>query len=388
MLSRDLGYVLKRTLKLPVIIISGPKGSGKTTLVKTLLKNHKYVSCEDVDTRLFAINDPAQFLNFYKNDYGVIVDEAQHAPALFLQIQAEVAQQNKPGYFILVSSEKLPAKLTQPLTTSRGMLTLLPFSLKELLEQGKIDSVDVQILAGCYPQVFEDKTAQELYPVYIRSFIERELPSYIHTKNIPAFYKFMQLCAGHVGQLLNLDTLGEECGISFATARQWLTVLENHFFIFLLPAHTKAFNKRVTKTPKLYFYDTGIACTLLRITQTDVLSLHPLRGKLFENFIIADLHKQFLNTGQQPKVYFWRDQNGRYDIDCLIESDSCLYALEISSGITLTEDSCKKLAIWSKISQAEKAHNFLIYTGSEKKERESGTVMGWQQAADFVEILM
>ena len=228
---------------------------------------------------------------------------------------------------------------------------------------------------------------KENYLEYIQSFIEHEVRTRIHSHNVPVFQKFMQLCAGNVGQLLNLDRLGEECGVSFATARQWLALLEKHFFVFLLPPHSVSFNKRITKTPKLYFFDTGIACALLRISSTELLAIHPLRSSLFENLMIADLYKQFCNNGIEPKLFFWRDQNGRYEVDCLIDAGGSLIALEIKSGETLSPDAFKKLESWSKISQTS-AQNYLIYAGREKKERESTVIMGWQEASEFVERLV
>ncbi len=388
MQSRDLTYILKRTSKLPVVIVSGPKESGKTTLIKTVFKNHKYVSFEDTDTLMFATNDPERFLNFYKNETGIILDEAQKVPAIFSHIQREVGTKKKPGYFILISSEKIPAKDLTVFTDKIGMLTLLPFSIKELTENGISPSVDTCIINGGHPRLLNENVAPlDVYAPSLQSFIEREVSAYIHTKNLAAFHKFMQLCAGHTGLLLNLDTIGEECGVSFATARQWLALLEKHFLVFLLPAHTKTFNKRVTKTPKLYFFDTGIACTLLRITNPEILAFHPLRSKLFENFMIADLYKQFCNAGLKPTLSFWRDQNGRHEVDCLIDTGSSLVALEIKSGETVSVDAFKRLENWVKISQADPSTNFLIYAGTEIKEKEAGTIMGWQAASELVEQL-
>ena len=210
-------------------------------------------------------------------------------------------------------------------------------------------SVDEHILQGGHPSMLDaDVLPSSLYPASLQSFIEREVSAHVQTKNLPSFHKFMQLCAGQIGQLLNLDTLGEECGVSFATARQWLALFEKHFIVFLLPPHTKTFNKRITKTPKLYFFDTGLACTLLRITSAQLLSLYPLRSKLFENFMIADLYKQFCNSGVTPYLFFWRDQNGRHEVDCLIDTGSSVVALEIKSGETLAPDAFKRLENWNK----------------------------------------
>lgn len=386
MQSRDITYFLKRASKVPVVIISGPKESGKTTLIKTVFKNHKYLSFEDTDTRMFATNDPERFFTFYKNDVGIILDEVQKVPSIFLHIQREIGARKKPGFFILISSEKIAPETLNCFTEKISTLTLLPFSLKELTEYGISRSVDEHILQGGHPSIAdEDVTAFSLYPAFLQSFIEREVSTHLQTKNVPSFHKFMQLCAGQIGQLVNLDALGEECGVSFATARQWLALLEKHYIVFLLPPHTKTFNKRITKTPKLYFFNTGLACALLRITTTQVLCVYPLRGKLFENFMIADLYKQCCNGGQTPSLFFWRDQNGRHEVDCLIDTGSSLVALEIKSGETLARDAFKRLENWNKITDSEPSTNYLIYAGSDIQEKEAGTLIGWQSASELIE---
>lgn len=387
MYSRDLKYILKRQSKYPVVIVSGPREAGKTTLVKNAFRSHKYVSFDDRDTRLFATNDPEEFLTFYRNDSGIVIDEAQRVPTLLQSIQNEVAAQKRPGYFILICSEKLAAEQLACFTDKIGSLTILPLSLREQIEVAEQpQSVDTSILMGGYPTACIGAPAQ-FYAGYIDFFMEQDIEPKLRATNIAAFQKFVKLCATNVGQLLNLDTLGEECGVSFATARSWVSLLEKHFFLFLLPAHTNAFNKRVTKTPKLYFFDTGIACALLGIQNADVLALHPLRSALFENLIIADLYKQFCNNGLKPPLYYWRDQNGRYEVDCLVETDSSLVAIDIKAATTLAPDAFKKLTTWNALSETSAAHNFLISTGHEIKIKESGTILGWQAASEFVDRL-
>lgn len=387
MYSRDLSYVLKRHAKFPIIIISGPREAGKTTLVKNAFRNHKYVSFDDRDTRLFATNDPEEFLTFYRNDNGIIIDEAQRVPSLLPSIQNEVTAQKRPGYFILICSEKLAPEQLAWFTDKIGSLTILPLSLREQSEVSEQpQSVDLSILMGGYPTANIGAPAQ-FYAGYIDFFMEQDIEPKLRATNIAAFQKFVKLCATNVGQLLNLDTLGEECGVSFATARSWITLLEKHFFLFLLPAHTNSFNKRVTKTPKLYFFDTGIACSLLGIQSPEVLALHPLRSALFENLIIADLYKQFCNHGLKPPLSYWRDQNGRYEVDCLVDVDSSLIAVDIKAATTLAPDAFKKLTTWNSLSETSPTQNFLISTGQEIKIKESGTIMGWQTAGEFVDRL-
>ncbi len=383
MQTRDLTFILKRIAKTPVVLISGPRQSGKTSLVKTVFKNHKYLSFEDPDTLMFATSDPERFLNFYKNDVGIILDEAQRATILFEHIQKEVSTYKKAGACILVSSEKIPLEQLAVFREKIGTFTLLPRSLKESLEEGTLTAPDVAMLAHAHSKNVPD--AIQYYATFLHSFMEREVTLAIQEKNVPIFYKFMQLCAGQVGQLLNFDILAEECGISFATAKQWLGILEKQYITFFLHHHSSTFGKRVTKSPKLYFFDTGMAAALLRIHTTEILSLHPLRSKLFENLIIVDLYKQFCNNGLVPKLFFWRDQNGRYDVECLIDTGFSLVALEIKSGETIGPDAFKKLAAWNKLSQQIEPHNFLIYAGTNLQKQEPGTLIGWHAASELIE---
>lgn len=380
MQSRDLTYVIKRGSKSPVVILSGPKEVGKTTLVKSAFKNHKYVSFADADTRLFATNDPERFLSFYKNDVGIILDDIELAYPLLPYLQTEALK--KPGYFIVVSSEKIPPQALSKFTGNVALLTLLPSCVKELEENNIMRSIDEHMVMGGYPE-----SSYEWHTRYLQSFLDLQIKPCLLAKNVPVFEKFMQLCAGQIGLLLNLDMLAEECGISFATAFQWLSLMETHFLIFLLPAHTESFKKRLTKTPKLYFLDTGIASSLLRISTPEILAFHPLRSKLFENFMVADLYKQFCNNGQKPAFSFWRDQNGRYEIDCLIKTESGLTAIDIRSGQTLGPDCFKKLLAWNTLSQSSTEQNFIFYAGVKLQQTESGTLMGWQAAGEFIEKL-
>lgn len=381
MQSRDLTYTLKRRSRSPMVIVSGPKEAGKTTLVKNAFKSHKYVSFADADTRLFAANDPERFLSFYRNDLGIILDDIEMAYPLVPYLQTEFKKQ--PGYFIVVSSEKIPQEILNTFTGNATFLTLLPCSVKEMEENNIMRSADEHMVMGGYPESGPAWQAQ-----YIQAFLDLQIKPRLLAKNVPLFEKFMQMCAGQVGLLLNLDMLAEECGISFGTARQWLSLMETYFLVFLLPAHAESFNKRRTKTPKLYFLDTGIASSLLRIASPEILALHPLRSKLFENFMVADLYKQFCNNGLQPALSFWRDQNGRYEIDCLIKTESGLAAIDIKSGETLSPDCFKKLLAWNTLSQKSAEQNFIFYAGTKLQQTESGTLMGWQAAGEFIEKLI
>ena len=368
MYTRELIYQIKRGPKTGTVLILGPQEVGKTSFVKTAFKNHKYVSFKDPDARLFAINDPERFLAFYKNEYGVILDDIEHVPTLLPHIKMSPEFGKKTSYFVLVSSQLLPTSVLATLPEKYSTLTLLPYSLKEMKENS-IDvqqSADFYLLKGGYPRQWEsDQSAMNhYYKTYVQTFIEREIKPKLLEKNIGIFEKFLTLCASNVGMVLNLDRLAEECGISYATARQWVALLEKHFFVFLLQPHGTRYNKRVTKSPKLYFFDTGLACALLRITTPEIVALHPLRTGLFENFIITDIYKQWSNAGYSPaQLSYWRDQNGRYMVDCLVHTDTHLISVDIKSGETLSSDCFKKLQTWNKISQTQHEHNIIIYAG-------------------------
>lgn len=394
--SRDLAFVIKRILKSPTVLISGPRKTGKTAFAKSVFKSHKYVSFADTDTRLFAANDPERFLNFYKNPHGMIIDDVHHFPEIIAslrkygegidtEVSQNVLERKRVNYFVLISSERLAEELLEQ-KPKLSMFTLLPPSLKELLDMGMEKTVDQQIIEGSYPAVCEN-FLPEYYQTYIHEFVEIDVRLRLLEKNVLPFYKFMQLCASQIGTILNLDIIAEECGISYATARQWLALLEHHFFVFLLPAHTADFQKRITKTPKLYFFDTGIAASLLRIATPDVLALHPLRPALFENLVIADFYKQFCMLGRQPALSYWRDQNGRISIDCIIDTGTTLIALDIKSGESLTDDAFKILKSWNKISGSSPTNNIIVYGGALTHETEDGISLGWRQTNELIDTI-
>ncbi len=354
--------LLSLAKQFPVIGLVGPRQSGKTTLVKQLFSHLPYVSLEDLDQRSIAQNDTRAFLDRFKD--GVVIDEAQNAPAVFSYLQTLVDQNQQPGQFILTGSQNftLTEKITQTLAGRIALLTLLPLSLEELKEaEDLIGSSDDMIFKGGYPRIFNNHMdPTDWYPSYIRTYVERDVRQITSINDLNRFQVFLKLCSGRIGQLLNLSSLANDCGISHTTARQWLSVLESSYLVYLLQPHHQNFSKRLIKMPKIYFYDTGLACSLLGIESSKQLENHYLKGGLFENMVVSELLKYRFNQGKQPNVYFWRDKTG-HEVDCIYELSGKLLPIEIKSSKTLSKDQFKNLHYFQKLSQQEQA--ILCYAG-------------------------
>jgi predicted AAA+ superfamily ATPase len=390
--KRDIHDTLQRFAKFPVVGLFGPRQSGKTTLVKSIFKNHVYLNFENPETLDFVTQDPKGFLKTYENEHGIILDEFQHFPKLLSYIQIEVDEKKRPGYFILTGSQNflMNEAITQSLAGRIGILTLLPLSINELHTNNMLPphSNDL-IITGGYPRLFTDNfTPDELYPSYIQTYVERDVRLLTNIENLSTFKKFMKLCAGRVGQLLNISDIATNCGITQKTASHWISILEASYIVFLLQPYHGNFNKRVTKTPKIYFYDTGLACSLLGIKQSDELELSPFRGHLFECFIIADLYKQFFNKGTTAPLYFWRDKNGLIEVDCLIEIHNKLTPIEIKSGQTIIASFFTSLEKWNTISNTQAENGYIIYGGADVQKRSKGNVVGWQKAGTIINIIV
>lgn len=389
---RDIEETLKRLAKFPVVALLGPRQAGKTTLVQQLFKKHHFISFEDPIIREFALTDPRKFLQQYENPYGIILDEFQYVPQILSYIQLEADAKNRPGYFVITGSQNflMNQAITQSLAGRVAIVTLLPLSLHELASNNLLPNrADQTLFQGGYPRIYAQSiNPTDLYPAYIQTYIERDVRQLINVGDLRTFQKFLSLCAGRVGQLLNLSDIATNCSISVPTASDWLSLLEASYVLFLLPPYFNNFNKRLTRTAKLYFYDTGLACNLLGITSPDILAFSPFRGALFENFIISDLSKQFFNRGQRPPLYFWRDQNGRIEVDCVINAGTKLIPIEIKASQTISMDFFKQLSAWNELSKTETADTYVIYAGEHKQSRSKGTILGWQQAATFVDLIL
>lgn len=371
----------------PVIAILGPRQSGKTTLAQLSFPDYKYMNFEELDIRNYAISDPRKFLSSLSIEKGVILDEIQHAPDLLSYIQAEVDRSGQMGRFILTGSQNilLNQQISQSLAGRIAILTLLPFSLSELPVIPK--KTEEMLLKGFYPPIYSREAKPvDWYANYIRTYIERDVRQIKNITDLSLFQKFLKLCAGRIGQLLNLTSLSNDCGISVHTAGAWLSLLEASYIIFRLQPHHKNFNKRLVKMPKLYFYDVGIACHLLEINSEKELFTHYLRGGLFESMVIAELMKQRYHAGLSSNLYFWRDKLG-HEIDCILENSGHLTAIEIKSGETVNEDFFTSLKKWGSLSAENKEHNYVIYGGEMKQERSIGQILGWRDCSSLNSII-
>lgn len=388
--QRDLAAVLPRYLKFPVVAILGPRQAGKTTLARHYLRKHVYINLENPELRSFASEDPNRFLREYENPHGIIIDEFQYVPELLSYIQVQVDEKKRPGYFIITGSQNflMNQSITQSLAGRVGILTLLPFSLHELQAHKLVSDIDSTILQGSYPRTYEGQIAAiDYYPSYIHTYLERDVRQIANIGDILIFQKLMKLCAARVGQLLNIADLATNLGVAQQKIKQWLSILEASYIIFLLKPHFQNFNKRLTKTPKLYFYDSGLACSLLDIKTTETLAFSPYRGHLFESLMIADFQKQYYNKGLGPSTYFWRDQNGRLEIDCLIDRGDALFPIEIKSGETISSSFFPAIMDWNKMTGGSPEHATVIYGGDKNQMREQGQLLSWEKATQFIDRL-
>ena len=365
----------------PVVAVLGPRQSGKTTLVKSTFKNYVYVSLEELDNQEIALADPRRFLEMHKNEHGIIFDEIQNTPDLLSYIQTYVDEHKRPGYFILTGSQNilLNEAISQTLAGRVSLLTLLSLSISELEKASLLQSsIEELMFTGCYPRIYDEKIPpKKWYSNYIRTYIERDVRTLTNVSSLSIFQQFIKLCAGRTGQILNLTSLGNDCGISTNTARAWLSILEASYIIFLLRPHYKNFSKRLIKSPKLFFYDTGLACSLLDIDDVKQLSTHYIRGNLFESFVISEFIKHCYNHDSRPNVYFWRDSQG-HEVDCIIEKGEQLTPIEIKAGKTINSSFFKELHFWNELSGSDPSNSFLIYGGDQKQIRQGINVFGWQ----------
>lgn len=354
--------------KFPLLAITGPRQSGKTTFARRLKPDYTYVNLELPEARDFAKSDPLGFLRTYQN--GVILDEVQLVPELFSYLQVLTDDRNIPGEYILTGSQNflLSNQITQSLAGRVAMLNLLPFSIQELSDRVKGEEWESLVVNGGYPRKYQfDIAPSDYYPNYIQTYIERDVRQILNIMDLGNFQKFLQLLAGRVGQIFNQSNFSNELGIDQKTVNSWLSVLETSFIAFRLPAYYRNFNKRVLKTPKVYFYDTGVLCSLLGIKNPQDMKVHFTRGPLFENLAVLELMKKEMNAGKIPSLYYWRD-NHQNEVDLLQEKDGNLTAIEIKSSETYHSDFLKGLKYFQKI--APDTDLKLIYGGKLNQERE------------------
>ena len=389
--QRDVKKILPRYKKFPILAILGPRQAGKTMMARKYFSRHLYLNLENPELRAFAMDDPNRFLREYDNKHGMIIDEFQYAPQLLSYLQVLVDERKRPGHFILTGSQNflVNQSITQSLAGRVGIITLLPLSLHELKANHLLENIDTTLLQGSYPRLYEEKiNAYDLYPSYIHTYLERDVRQLAHVGDLALFQKFMQLCAARAGQQLNISDLASSLGLDQKKIKQWISVLETSYILFLLKPHFQNFNKRLSKTPKLYFYDTGLACSLLNIKTTNNLSLSPYRGSLFENLIISDFYKQHYNLGlSSPPLYFWRDQNGRIEVDCILDRGDVLIPIEIKSSETISPAFFSSLSQWREMAHCNPELTTVIYGGNTNQTRKAGKILGWQSATRLIENL-
>ncbi len=384
MISRELEKKLKFAMrKFPIVALVGPRQSGKTTLAKNLFPKKPYVSLENPDIRERAETDPRSFLASFPK--GAILDEAQRVPPLFSYLQEVVDKSNKSGQFILTGSQNflLMDKVTQSLAGRVSIQRLLPFSTKEISQIGPNISLENLLFQGAYPRIYDKKLSPaDYYPNYIATYLERDVRQIKNIGNLSVFQRFLKMCAAQTGQLLNLSSLANDCGVTHKTIRAWISVLEASFIVFLLQPHHANFKKRLVKMPKLYFFDTGLAASLLGIENAAQIGAHPLRGALFETFVVSELVKTRTNKGLQSNLFFWRDKTG-HEVDVVIDRGSHLVPVEIKSGKTLSSDSYKNLAYWSQLARQKNDGGFLIYAGVEQFTHQSIRILNWKNISSI-----
>lgn len=383
-------YILKYSKEYPILALVGPRQSGKTTLIKSLFPNHKYISLENIATRKIASEDPSGFLNTHGN--FLILDEVQNVPELFSSLQEIVDANSEPAQFILTGSSQflLVEKITQSLAGRIVTFKLLPFSFLEICRHDpendganifhnaepkrtpiNYDQLCQFLLKGSYPRIYDKNLdSQKWYENYIFTYVERDIRSLLNVRNLRTFEHFLLLCASRTGQLIDYTDFSNSLGIAVSTVKEWVSILETSGIIFILPPFFQNYSKRVVKTPKLYFIDTGLLCHLLSIQTIDHLKTHPLIGSIFETFIISECYKRFCNAGRKPPLYFWRDRSAN-EIDLLIYDGTKGFPIEIKLSQSFHSDYKKTLSKWFEFDKNPAKDGLIIYCGDQMVQTNS-----------------
>ena len=377
--SKLLAYIKRY----PVLTLTGPRQSGKTTLCRELFSKHKYFSLENIDTRNYANNDPRGFLSDCL-PAGAVLDEIQRAPDLVSYIQGLVDKNEKAGLFILTGSQNFQVvnTISQSLAGRSALATLMPFSVEEIYKKSW-PSLGKVLYTGFYPRI-HDKSLNptEALSFYVSTYLERDIRNLINIKDLSKFEVFLKLCAGCTGQILNISRLANDCGINHNTAKSWLSMLEASYIIFFLRPHYRNFRKRLVKSPKLYFTDIGLAAYLLDIKNPQHLLTHPLKGALFETFVIMEILKARFNHGQTSNLYYFRDNIGN-EVDLVLDCPQGMIPVEIKFGKTVTTDSLRGLRYYNKVNK-HSLKGYLIYGGDERQSRSEASIVPYRDIGKFV----
>jgi len=373
----------------PAVVVTGPRQSGKTTLCRMAYPNKPYVSLEALDIRDYAGSDPRGFLAEYTG--GAIIDEIQHLPELLSYLQTEIDAHPDPGRFILTGSQHfgLTQSISQSLAGRCGILVLLPPSLEELHAFSSTPTDLFPLLwQGAYPRIYDRGIpAHQWLADYTATYVQRDVRQVINVGDLQAFSGFLKLCAGRTAQEINLSKLGGDAGISHNTVRSWLSVMETSYIIHRLPAWHTSIRKQVVKAPKLHFFDSGLACYLLGIREPEQLRLHPLRGSIFESWVISEIYKYYVHSGLQPNLFHYREARGP-EIDLLIEHGEELESVEIKSGATITNDFFKNLRLFlDRVKSADKprtVRSHVVYGGEESQRRSYANVVSWHHIQNLI----
>ncbi len=368
----------------PFVTVTGPRQSGKTTLCRAAFPHLDYVNLEAPDQREFAESDPRGFLARFRE--GGILDEIQRVPDLLSYLQVLSDEAGRNGLFILTGSEhfRLSDAISQSLAGRTALLRLLPFSLVERQQTGASDSIDDILYSGFYPRIHDRKIEpRQALGDYFETYVERDVRRIGEIRNLANFRRFVRLCAGRVGQLANLSSLGADAGVSHTTASHWLTILEASYIVFRLPPFHANIRKQLVKSPKLYFYDVGLASHLIGIEHAGQISTHPLRGPLFENAVVLEVLKHRFNQGHRSNLYFFRDSRG-LECDLLYENGHGITAMEIKSGATVASDWFDLLNRVAK-ELPEIASKNIVYGGAERQSRRDGEVVPLTSLGEVLE---
>ena len=386
MVTRDIQHELEACAReYPVITLTGPRQAGKTTLARMAFPGLRYVSVEQPVVREEFHSDPLGFLRRYAD--GAVFDEVQHVPDLLSYLQVEVDERPESGRFVLTGSQHfgLSARVSQSLAGRTAVLELLPFSVSELVRGGFLaDTLDEALWAGAYPPVHDRRLRPQRWcGSYLATYIQRDLRQLTAVQDVDTFSRFLRLAAGNVGQLLNSSRLAGDGGVDHKTIRRWLGLLEASYVAALLPPYYRNFRKRLVKTPKLYFYDTGLVCHLLGIQEFSQLETHPLRGSVFENWVFSEIAKLFRNRGLRPPLHFWRTHGGQ-EVDFIVEHGGVTLGVEVKAGLTVRPAMLRSLTNALDSWPGDQKARAVVYGGEEAYDLSGCRVVPWRRVAESV----